>query len=136
MFTGIVEELGEVTGRDVLSDAARLTIRGPVVTSDAGHGDSILRRKLCSLSPHPAGFERLQNVFPAHASQSFRERRVGVAVLIVTLLTMGDVDSGPFLAGTKRCRQQREAGNCQLHFGASLRSYNSRDAASTRVFPE
>ena len=36
MFTGIVEELGEVTGRDGLADAARLTIRGPVVTADAG----------------------------------------------------------------------------------------------------
>jgi riboflavin synthase len=39
MFTGIVEELGEVTGRYALADAARLIIRGPVVTSDAGHGD-------------------------------------------------------------------------------------------------
>jgi len=47
MFTGIVEELGEVTGRDVLSDAARLTIRGPVVTSDAGHGDSIAVNGVC-----------------------------------------------------------------------------------------
>src|SRR5260370_25628157 len=41
MFTGIVEELGEVTSRDPLSDAARLIIRGPTVTTDAGHGDSI-----------------------------------------------------------------------------------------------
>jgi riboflavin synthase len=41
VFTGIVEELGEVTARDVLADAARLTIRGAVVTADAGHGDSI-----------------------------------------------------------------------------------------------
>jgi len=41
MFTGIVEELGAVTGRDALADAARLTIRGPIVTADAGHGDSI-----------------------------------------------------------------------------------------------
>ncbi|MEY8016807.1 riboflavin synthase [Mycobacterium servetii] len=47
MFTGIVEELGEVTGRDVLSDAARLTIRGPVVTADAGHGDSIAVNGVC-----------------------------------------------------------------------------------------
>ena len=47
MFTGIVEELGEVTGRDVLADAARLTIRGPVVTSDAGHGDSIAVNGVC-----------------------------------------------------------------------------------------
>jgi riboflavin synthase len=47
MFTGIVEELGEVTGRDVLADAARLTIRGPVVTADAGHGDSIAVNGVC-----------------------------------------------------------------------------------------
>jgi riboflavin synthase len=47
MFTGIVEELGEVTARDVLSDAARLTIRGPVVTADAGHGDSIAVNGVC-----------------------------------------------------------------------------------------
>src|SRR5246500_1848146 len=47
MFTGIVEELGEVTGRDVLDDAARLTIRGPVVTADAGHGDSIAVNGVC-----------------------------------------------------------------------------------------
>src|ERR1700751_4766726 len=47
MFTGIVEELGEVTGRDVLADASRLTIRGPVVTEDAGHGDSIAVNGVC-----------------------------------------------------------------------------------------
>ncbi|WP_025735879.1 riboflavin synthase [Mycobacterium genavense] len=47
MFTGIVEELGEVTGRDMLADAARLTIRGPVVTADAGHGDSIAVNGVC-----------------------------------------------------------------------------------------
>lgn len=47
MFTGIVEELGEITGRDVLADAARLTVRGPVVTTDAGHGDSIAVNGVC-----------------------------------------------------------------------------------------
>ncbi|MHA7651923.1 riboflavin synthase [Mycobacterium sp. ML4] len=47
MFTGIVEELGEVTGRDALADAARLIIRGPTVTSDAGHGDSIAVNGVC-----------------------------------------------------------------------------------------
>jgi riboflavin synthase len=47
MFTGIVEELGEVTGRDLLADAARLTIRGPLVTADAGHGDSIAVNGVC-----------------------------------------------------------------------------------------
>ncbi|MGE0218826.1 riboflavin synthase [Mycolicibacterium sp.] len=47
MFTGIVEELGEVVGREDLGDAARLVIRGPVVTADAGHGDSIAVNGVC-----------------------------------------------------------------------------------------
>ena len=47
MFTGIVEELGEVIGREPLTDAARLVIRGPVVTADAGHGDSIAVNGVC-----------------------------------------------------------------------------------------
>ena len=47
MFTGIVEELGEVVGREDLGDAARLVIRGPIVTSDAGHGDSIAVNGVC-----------------------------------------------------------------------------------------
>ncbi|MGD9621881.1 MAG: riboflavin synthase [Mycolicibacterium sp.] len=47
MFTGIVEELGEVVGRENLGDSARLVIRGPIVTSDAGHGDSIAVNGVC-----------------------------------------------------------------------------------------
>ncbi len=47
MFTGIVEELGAVVGKDDLGDAARLTIRGPVVTADARHGDSIAVNGVC-----------------------------------------------------------------------------------------
>jgi riboflavin synthase len=41
MFTGIVEELGEVVAIDRLSDSVRLTVRGPRVIADARHGDSI-----------------------------------------------------------------------------------------------
>jgi riboflavin synthase len=47
MFTGIVEELGEIVGKEDLPDAARFVIRGPVVTSDAGHGDSIAVNGVC-----------------------------------------------------------------------------------------
>jgi riboflavin synthase len=47
VFTGIVEELGEVVGLEELPDAARLTVRGPVVTSDAKHGDSIAVNGVC-----------------------------------------------------------------------------------------
>ena len=47
MFTGIVEELGEVVAQEDLGDATRMTIRGPIVTSDAGHGDSIAVNGVC-----------------------------------------------------------------------------------------
>ena len=47
MFTGIVEELGEVVVQEDLGDATRMTIRGPIVTSDAGHGDSIAVNGVC-----------------------------------------------------------------------------------------
>jgi riboflavin synthase len=47
MFTGIVEELGQVVGKDDLGDSARFTIRGPIVTGDAGHGDSIAVNGVC-----------------------------------------------------------------------------------------
>ncbi|MBF6185818.1 riboflavin synthase [Nocardia farcinica] len=47
MFTGIVEELGEIVAVERLADAARLTIRGKLVTSDAGHGDSIAVNGVC-----------------------------------------------------------------------------------------
>jgi riboflavin synthase len=47
MFTGIVEELGEVVAIDDLGDAARLTIRGPQVTGDVANGDSIAVNGVC-----------------------------------------------------------------------------------------
>lgn len=47
MFTGIVEELGEVTGLEHGGDMARLTVRGPKVTVDAARGDSIAINGVC-----------------------------------------------------------------------------------------
>lgn len=47
MFTGIVEELGEVTAVEVLDDASRFRLRGPVVTEGAKHGDSIAVNGVC-----------------------------------------------------------------------------------------
>ncbi|GHF38384.1 riboflavin synthase subunit alpha [Streptomyces mashuensis] len=47
MFTGIVEELGEVVTIDDLGDSARFRLRGPVVTQDAKHGDSIAVNGVC-----------------------------------------------------------------------------------------
>lgn len=47
MFTGIVEELGTVVAVEEIDDSARITVAGPLVTSDAGHGDSIAVNGVC-----------------------------------------------------------------------------------------
>ena len=47
VFTGIVEELGEVVGIQQAGDSARLTVRGPLVTGDASSGDSIAINGVC-----------------------------------------------------------------------------------------
>ncbi|WP_181764020.1 riboflavin synthase [Streptomyces albidus (ex Kaewkla and Franco 2022)] len=47
MFTGIVEELGEVVGVDELPGAARFRLRGPVVTEGVRHGESIAVNGVC-----------------------------------------------------------------------------------------
>ncbi|HEX7738402.1 MAG TPA: riboflavin synthase [Marmoricola sp.] len=47
MFTGIVEELGTVEALIDQGDAVRLTVRGPLVTTDAALGDSISVNGCC-----------------------------------------------------------------------------------------
>ncbi|MET4924974.1 riboflavin synthase [Streptomyces sp. PSRA5] len=47
MFTGIVEELGEVTAVENLGDSSRFRLRGPAVTEGAKHGDSIAVNGVC-----------------------------------------------------------------------------------------
>ena len=47
MFTGIVEELGEIVAVESAADSARFTVHGPVVTQDASHGASIAVNGVC-----------------------------------------------------------------------------------------
>lgn len=47
MFTGIVEELGEVVAADHTPESARLTVRASTVTTDAARGASIAVNGVC-----------------------------------------------------------------------------------------
>jgi riboflavin synthase len=47
MFTGIVEELGEVVGFDWHGEGAVLRVHAPTVSRDAAHGDSIAVNGVC-----------------------------------------------------------------------------------------
>jgi len=55
MFTGIVEELGQVVAMEPLPAAARLSVRGPRVTADAAPGDSIAVNGVCLTVVSAAG---------------------------------------------------------------------------------
>jgi riboflavin synthase len=47
MFTGIVEEIGEVVAVRESAEVVVITVRGRTVTADAGHGDSIAVNGVC-----------------------------------------------------------------------------------------
>jgi riboflavin synthase len=47
VFTGIIEELGEVVSIEEIGDSSRIRLRGPLVTADARHGDSIAVNGVC-----------------------------------------------------------------------------------------
>jgi riboflavin synthase len=47
MFTGIVEELGEVLTLDRDRESARITVQGPLVATDIGHGQSVAVNGCC-----------------------------------------------------------------------------------------
>ncbi|MEN3121467.1 riboflavin synthase [Janibacter sp. LM] len=47
MFTGIIEELGEVVAVEEGADSSRITVRGQVTTTDAPHGASIAVNGAC-----------------------------------------------------------------------------------------
>lgn len=47
MFTGIIEERGEIVAVEPSGDGVRMTVRAPLSVSDAGHGDSIAVSGVC-----------------------------------------------------------------------------------------
>ncbi|MCI1020328.1 riboflavin synthase [Microbacterium sp. C5A9] len=47
MFTGIIEEIGEITAISPAGDGWRLTVRAPKAASDAVHGESIAVSGVC-----------------------------------------------------------------------------------------
>ncbi len=55
MFTGIVEEMGEVLAVRESAETVVLTVRGPLVTTDSGHGDSIAVNGVCLTVIDPDG---------------------------------------------------------------------------------
>jgi riboflavin synthase len=69
MFTGIIEELGRVAAIEQQQDAVRITIKGPLVSSDLHRGDSIAVCGTCLTA-----VEHDQNGFTADVMQETLNR--------------------------------------------------------------
>ena len=77
MFTGIIEELGELVSREDRTDAALFTVRGPLTCSDACSGDSIAVNGVCLTVVDVDG-----EVFTADViGETLRRSTLGSAVL-------------------------------------------------------
>jgi riboflavin synthase len=101
MFTGIVEELGEVVRLiDAGGDSAVIAVRGPVVTSDARHGDSISVNGVCLTV-----IDNVDGVFTADVMgetlrrSSLRALRPGSQVNLERAATLGSRLGGHLVQG-------------------------------------
>ncbi|MGC5076913.1 riboflavin synthase [Agrococcus sp. DT81.2] len=100
MFTGIIEELGEVISLERNGQAWRLTVRGPLAVSDASHGDSIAVDGLCLTV-----VEQTTDAFTADVMQisvdmsTLGDRRAGDRVNLERAAAVGDRLGGHIVQG-------------------------------------
>ncbi|SEN74035.1 riboflavin synthase [Cryobacterium sp. TMT1-3] len=100
MFTGIIEELGQIERIETTADAARLTIRGPLVVEGVGHGDSIAVQGVCLTV-----VERTADTFTADvmaqtlSMSTLSDARVGAPVNLERAALVGDRLGGHIVQG-------------------------------------
>ncbi|HEX3778967.1 MAG TPA: riboflavin synthase [Pseudonocardiaceae bacterium] len=100
MFTGIVEERGEVVEVEQLPDAARLTVAGPLVTADARHGDSIAVSGVCLTVVEVAGGRfTVDVVHETLQRSSLAKVHVGDHVNLERAMAVGDRLGGHLMQG-------------------------------------
>lgn len=101
MFTGLVEETGTVVALEDLGDAARITVRAPLVTSDAGHGDSISVNGCCltvAAQPDAEAFSA-DVMAESLARTSLGDLAVGARVNLERAMTAGGRMGGHVVQG-------------------------------------
>jgi riboflavin synthase len=105
VFTGIVEELGTVLALetavvDGAADSARLTIHGPLVTSDATHGASISVNGVClTVVTHEAGEFTVDVMAQTLALTSLGALRAGDRVNLERAMAAGGRFGGHVVQG-------------------------------------
>lgn len=100
MFTGIIEELGEVITWQQVADAARITVRAPLAVSDAQHGDSISVNGVClTVVEKGADWFAADVMAESIAMSNLSEMRAGVRVNIERAARVGDRLGGHIVQG-------------------------------------
>jgi riboflavin synthase len=100
MFTGIVEERGEIVAVEQLPDAARLTVAGPLVTSDAKHGDSISVNGVClTVVDVSGGAFTVDVVHETLLRSSLAKAHAGDQVNLERAMALGDRLGGHIVQG-------------------------------------
>ncbi|MDC3413196.1 riboflavin synthase [Terrihalobacillus insolitus] len=100
MFTGIVEEKGEITQVNRNRNSLALTIRGPIVTSDVAIGDSIAVNGVC-LTVTSFGAEQFTvDVIPeTFRASSLADAKVGTLLNLERAMKASDRLGGHFVSG-------------------------------------
>ncbi len=126
MFTGLVEELGEVVNRQHSSKGAVLAIRGESVCSDLKLGDSIAVNGIClTVSKLASAGVFYADVMPETLRRTnLHELQKGSRVNLERALRAGDRLGGHFVSGhidaTGEILSIKREGNAMLyHIGAS-----------------
>ena len=100
MFTGIIEELGEVLAWEPVGDSARITVRAPLAVSDAAHGDSIAVSGVClTVVAQGEDWFTADVMGVSIAITTIGERRPGDRVNIERAAAVGDRLGGHIVQG-------------------------------------
>lgn len=99
MFTGIVEEMGEIVAIQH-GQAAQITIRGPRVVADSKHGDSIAVNGVClSIINHDPNTFSADVMAETLAASTLTELVVGDTVNLERAARFGDRIGGHIVQG-------------------------------------
>ncbi len=100
MFTGIIEELGDVLAWERTGDSGRLTVRAPLAVSDAKHGDSISVDGVClTVVDQGPDWFTADVMAVSIAMSTLGERHVGDRVDIERAAALGDRLGGHIVQG-------------------------------------
>jgi len=100
MFTGIIEELGEITAFEANQDAARITVRASLAASDAKHGDSISVSGVClTVIDQGADWFTADVMAQTLAMSTLAAASAGTAVNIERAASVGDRLGGHIVQG-------------------------------------